>query len=43
MRFLRWLSHKNRVIRLLKAENHELRMELAIMRIEQRLEKDGKR
>ena len=39
MRFLKWLSQKNRVIRLLKAENSRLRMELALVRIEQRFEK----
>jgi hypothetical protein len=38
MKFLRWMSQKNRVIRLLKAENSRLRMELALVRIEQRFE-----
>lgn len=35
-KFLRWLSHKNRVIAILKRENHELRMELALTRIQER-------
>ena len=43
MKFLRWLSQKNRVIRILKAENRDLRMELALMRIEKRFAEGNRR
>lgn len=41
MKFLRWLSQKDRVIRLLKEDNRKLSMELAVMRIEKRLAEQG--